>query len=241
MKKVTGWAAIIAVPTAITGFYGQNRSLSGRRHPMGGTDVRHSYRDPVPRCCSSRSNARIGSEPGGDHSARLPKTGTLRPRGGCLCGSPLPWGAWSVVRIGLPRPRSGRPWNPPGPWRRTASHECRAELFLAVIDEGMQTCGSVPRRGDGVAGVGLIVALRRVGQNPPHLVWAILMGCVRSGADLTRVGSGIPRGSRYLSLVERGARCRLVWSPSRPGCSEFSRRFHVKAPLTRMMLTPARG
>jgi magnesium transporter len=24
MKKLTGWAAIIAVPTAITGFYGQN-------------------------------------------------------------------------------------------------------------------------------------------------------------------------------------------------------------------------
>ena len=24
MKKVTSWAAIIAVPTAITGFYGQN-------------------------------------------------------------------------------------------------------------------------------------------------------------------------------------------------------------------------
>jgi magnesium transporter len=24
MKKLTGWAAIIAVPTAVTGFYGQN-------------------------------------------------------------------------------------------------------------------------------------------------------------------------------------------------------------------------
>ncbi|MFZ3492547.1 CorA family divalent cation transporter [Streptomyces sp. 5.8] len=32
MKKVTSWASIIAVPTAITGFYGQKRPLPGRRH-----------------------------------------------------------------------------------------------------------------------------------------------------------------------------------------------------------------
>jgi magnesium transporter len=29
MKKVTSWAAIIAVPTAITGFYGQNLPYPG--------------------------------------------------------------------------------------------------------------------------------------------------------------------------------------------------------------------
>jgi magnesium transporter len=29
MKKLTGWAAIIAVPTAITGFYGQNVQYPG--------------------------------------------------------------------------------------------------------------------------------------------------------------------------------------------------------------------
>ena len=29
MKKVTSWAAIIAVPTAITGFYGQNVPYPG--------------------------------------------------------------------------------------------------------------------------------------------------------------------------------------------------------------------
>jgi magnesium transporter len=29
MKKLTGWAAIIAVPTAITGFYGQNVPYRG--------------------------------------------------------------------------------------------------------------------------------------------------------------------------------------------------------------------
>jgi magnesium transporter len=29
MKKVTSWAAIIAVPTAITGFFGQNLDFVG--------------------------------------------------------------------------------------------------------------------------------------------------------------------------------------------------------------------
>jgi magnesium transporter len=29
MKKLTGWAAVIAVPTAITGFYGQNVPYPG--------------------------------------------------------------------------------------------------------------------------------------------------------------------------------------------------------------------
>lgn len=35
MKKVTGWAAIIAVPTAITGFYGQNVPYPGFQQPWG--------------------------------------------------------------------------------------------------------------------------------------------------------------------------------------------------------------
>jgi magnesium transporter len=35
MKKVTGWAAIIAVPTAITGFYGQNVPYPGTGQPWG--------------------------------------------------------------------------------------------------------------------------------------------------------------------------------------------------------------
>jgi magnesium transporter len=34
-KKVTSWAAIIAVPTAITGFYGQNLPYPGFAHPSG--------------------------------------------------------------------------------------------------------------------------------------------------------------------------------------------------------------
>ncbi|TCO48887.1 magnesium transporter CorA family protein [Actinocrispum wychmicini] len=35
MKKVTSWAAIIAVPTLITGFYGQNLPLPGVNTPWG--------------------------------------------------------------------------------------------------------------------------------------------------------------------------------------------------------------
>ncbi len=35
MKKLTGWAAIIAVPTAITGFYGQNVPYPGSGHVAG--------------------------------------------------------------------------------------------------------------------------------------------------------------------------------------------------------------
>jgi magnesium transporter len=35
MKKVTSWAAIIAVPTAITGFYGQNVPVPGHDAALG--------------------------------------------------------------------------------------------------------------------------------------------------------------------------------------------------------------
>jgi magnesium transporter len=35
MKKVTSWAAIIAVPTAITGYYGQNLPYPGYEQPWG--------------------------------------------------------------------------------------------------------------------------------------------------------------------------------------------------------------
>jgi magnesium transporter len=35
MKKLTGWAAIIAVPTAVTGFYGQNVPYPGFLQPAG--------------------------------------------------------------------------------------------------------------------------------------------------------------------------------------------------------------
>jgi magnesium transporter len=35
MKKVTSWAAIIAVPTAVTGFYGQNLPYPGFAHQSG--------------------------------------------------------------------------------------------------------------------------------------------------------------------------------------------------------------
>jgi magnesium transporter len=35
MKKVTSWAAIIAVPTAVTGFYGQNLPYPGAEQMSG--------------------------------------------------------------------------------------------------------------------------------------------------------------------------------------------------------------
>lgn len=35
MKKVTGWAAVIAVPTAITGYFGQNVPFPGSQTPAG--------------------------------------------------------------------------------------------------------------------------------------------------------------------------------------------------------------
>jgi magnesium transporter len=35
MKKLTSWAAIIAIPTAITGFYGQNVPYPGFQRPWG--------------------------------------------------------------------------------------------------------------------------------------------------------------------------------------------------------------
>jgi magnesium transporter len=35
VKQVTSWAAIIAVPTAVTGFYGQNVPYPGSGHPIG--------------------------------------------------------------------------------------------------------------------------------------------------------------------------------------------------------------
>jgi magnesium transporter len=35
MKKLTGWAAIIAVPTAVTGWFGQNIPYPGFAHQSG--------------------------------------------------------------------------------------------------------------------------------------------------------------------------------------------------------------
>jgi magnesium transporter len=35
MKKLTSWAAIIAIPTAITGFYGQNVPYPGYQQEWG--------------------------------------------------------------------------------------------------------------------------------------------------------------------------------------------------------------
>jgi magnesium transporter len=54
MKKVTSWAAIIAVPTAVTGFYGMNVPYPGYGQPSGvvASIVRLS-RYPAACTCSS--------------------------------------------------------------------------------------------------------------------------------------------------------------------------------------------
>ena len=61
-KKVTSWAAIIAVPTAITGFYGQNLPYPGFAHRWASSCHRFSLL-PSLVLSTSPSNARTGSEP----------------------------------------------------------------------------------------------------------------------------------------------------------------------------------
>ena len=39
MKKVTSWAAIIAVPTAVTGYYGMNVPYPGFQQQLGRVDI----------------------------------------------------------------------------------------------------------------------------------------------------------------------------------------------------------
>ena len=65
MKKVTSWAAIIAVPTAVTGFYGQNLPYPGFQSHLGflGVDRGHGWSPPLGLYVTSRS--RTGSERGG--------------------------------------------------------------------------------------------------------------------------------------------------------------------------------
>ncbi|MFF4571865.1 CorA family divalent cation transporter [Streptomyces sp. NPDC001410] len=70
MKKVTSWAAIIAVPTAITGFYGQNLPYPGFGHQSGfivssaGHDLvfrLSGWRDLNPRPLRPERRSRIGA------------------------------------------------------------------------------------------------------------------------------------------------------------------------------------
>jgi len=35
MKKLTAWAAIIAIPTGVTGYFGQNIPFPGYSEPLG--------------------------------------------------------------------------------------------------------------------------------------------------------------------------------------------------------------
>jgi hypothetical protein len=62
----------------------------------------------------------------------------------------------------------------------------------------MQAGGRVSRRGNGVACVGLIVALSRVGQNPPFLAPAIRLG------GLPGLNPDLARGQSRLPLIDLG-------------------------------------
>ena len=70
MKKVTSWAAIIAVPTAVTGYYGMNVPYPGFGRPSG--VIASTVLIVIcPVACTCSSNASTGSElPIGD---MLPK------------------------------------------------------------------------------------------------------------------------------------------------------------------------
>ena len=62
MKQVTSWAAIIAVPTAVTGFYGQNVPYPGFGHADRVLDLDDRHGGAVGRRCGWCSGARTGSE-----------------------------------------------------------------------------------------------------------------------------------------------------------------------------------
>ena len=65
MKKVTSWAAIIAVPTAITGWYGQNLPYPGFASTSGLVTSAAAHRRRSRSACTSPSSARTGSRPSG--------------------------------------------------------------------------------------------------------------------------------------------------------------------------------
>ena len=60
MKKLTGWAAIIAVPTAITGFYGQNVNYPGLQTVRRLRHQQRTDRGAGRRCSTSASNGATG-------------------------------------------------------------------------------------------------------------------------------------------------------------------------------------
>jgi Mg2+ and Co2+ transporter CorA len=63
-KKVTSWAAIIAVPTAVTGYYGMNVRYTPGSPSTRGLSPRWCCWWSCPAACTSSSNAWTGSELG---------------------------------------------------------------------------------------------------------------------------------------------------------------------------------
>ena len=77
-KKVTSWAAIIAVPTLITGFYGMNVPYPGFSEPVGFAASVSSWSSPC-SCSTSSSSARAGSEePARGQPVRSARTSSSR-------------------------------------------------------------------------------------------------------------------------------------------------------------------
>ncbi len=70
MKQVTSWAAIIAVPTAVTGFYGQNVPYPGFSHDERFHHVVADHRARVRSGCTGSSVARTGCRSAGCRSRR---------------------------------------------------------------------------------------------------------------------------------------------------------------------------
>jgi Mg2+ and Co2+ transporter CorA len=69
MKKVTSWAAIIAVPTAVTGFYGMNVPTPASPS-IPGSSPQWCWWWSCPAACTCSSNASTGSEPVGPANCR---------------------------------------------------------------------------------------------------------------------------------------------------------------------------
>ena len=82
MKKLTGWAAIIAIPTAVTGFYGQNVPYPASARPGASCPAWSSSRSS-PEPSTPCSSGKDGCEQVGRFRGRPPRTrGSVDPAEG---------------------------------------------------------------------------------------------------------------------------------------------------------------
>jgi hypothetical protein len=131
MKMVTSWAAIIAVPTAITGFYGQNLPYPGYATHWGFAASTASS-PPCPHCSSSPSNERLALTA----RASAPRASSGSP--GASIGGPL-WPGLGAAPVGL---RSRKPPSLNGA-ERAAWGRCQAPASGTVS----RPCLALPATG----------------------------------------------------------------------------------------------